>query len=167
MSVSASSALEVCLFSSLLPLSRSIFQSLVLLVASQFSNLGRLFWKRAVMNVARVRLTSEITPAFSWRKFISASCGGPRDPWFSTQGECSSWGLGRQDENESSSCRFRSAKSPLSLSIPSRDSRNLPSGLFLLHFSTLLLCFFFFPFLFSLLFLSAYCSTLSSRPLWS
>lgn len=78
-----------------LPLSLSAFQSLVSLVASQFSNLGRLFWKRAVMNVARVGLTSEITPAFSWRKFISASCGGPRDPWFSTQGECLSWGFGK------------------------------------------------------------------------
>lgn len=78
-----------------LPQSLSAFQSLVSLVASQFSNLGQLFWKRAVMNVARVGLTSEITPAFSWRKFISASCGGPRDPWFSTQGECLSWGFGK------------------------------------------------------------------------
>lgn len=42
---------------------------------------------RGLMNVAHVRVTSEITPPFFPKKIHQAQSASPRDVWFSTQGK--------------------------------------------------------------------------------
>lgn len=44
--------------------------------------------ERGLMNVAHIRVTSEITPPFFLKKIHQAESASPRDVWFSTQGEC-------------------------------------------------------------------------------
>lgn len=60
--------------------------------------------ERGLMNVAHIRVTSEITPPFFSKKIHQAESASSRDVWFSTQGECLSqrsqmarywWGLRR------------------------------------------------------------------------
>lgn len=44
--------------------------------------------ERGLMNVAHIRVTSEITPPFFPKKIHQTESASPRDVWFSTQGEC-------------------------------------------------------------------------------
>lgn len=62
--------------------------------------------ERGLMNVAHIRVTSEITPPFFPKKIHQAESASPRDVWFSTQGECLSqrpqmarywWGVRRTE----------------------------------------------------------------------
>lgn len=79
----------VCLFCS--PLAHFVFllacnpQRITTFSIFQFQLLPL---EQGLMNVAHIRVTSEITPPFFPKKIHQAESASPRDVWFSTQGEC-------------------------------------------------------------------------------
>lgn len=104
----------VCLFCSLSPILcpglPATLQESVPFSVFQFQPLPP---ERGLMNVAHIRVTSEITPPFFPKKIHQAESASPRDVWFSTQGECLSqrpqmarywWGVRRTEMCCSWSC---------------------------------------------------------------
>lgn len=78
-----------CLFCSLLPCSVPLLAcNCPRITAFSVFQFQALPLERGLMNVAHIRVTSEITPPFFPKKIHQAESASPRDMWFSTQGEC-------------------------------------------------------------------------------